>query len=99
MSLLKLIMLDESSLGPAPLLVYDIFNMVKRINKVGVTVFLVEQNVKQTLGMCHRAHVLENGRSNGYLWGNRLFAAKDILTSTLNYNINTRPWNTGLFSN
>jgi len=55
-------MLDEPSLGLAPLLVQDIFNMVKRINEAGVTVLLVEQNVRQTLGMCNRAYVLENGR-------------------------------------
>lgn len=62
MSLPKLMMLDEPSLGLAPLLVKDIFDMVKRINEAGVTVLLVEQNVRQTLGMCNRAYVLENGR-------------------------------------
>ena len=62
MSLPKLMMLDEHSLGLAPLLVQEIFSMVKRINEAGVTVLLVEQNVKQTLGMCNRAYVLENGR-------------------------------------
>ncbi len=62
MSLPKLMMLDEPSLGLAPLLVQDIFNMVKKINEAGVTVLLVEQNVRQTLGMCDRAYVLENGR-------------------------------------
>ena len=62
MSLPKLMMLDEPSLGLAPLLVQDIFNMVKMINEAGVTVLLVEQNVRQTLGMCNRAYVLENGR-------------------------------------
>ncbi len=62
MSLPKLMMLDEPSLGLAPILVQDIFNIVKRINEAGVTVLLVEQNVRQTLGMCHRAYVLENGR-------------------------------------
>jgi len=41
--------------------VQDIFNMVKKINEAGVTVLLVEQNVRQTLGMCNRAYVLENG--------------------------------------
>jgi len=61
MSLPKLMMLDEPSLGLAPLLVQDIFNMVKKINEAGVTVLLVEQNVRQTLGMCNRAYVLENG--------------------------------------
>lgn len=62
MSLPKVMMFDEPSLGLAPLLVQEIFNMIKRINKEGVTVLLVEQNVKQTLRMCDRAYVLENGR-------------------------------------
>lgn len=62
MSLPHLMMFDEPSLGLAPILVQDIFDMVKRINEEGVTVLLVEQNVRQTLKMCHRAYALENGR-------------------------------------
>ena len=62
MSLPKLMMFDEPCLGLATILVQEIFQMVKRINQEGVTVLLVEQNVKQTLAMCHRAYVLENGR-------------------------------------
>lgn len=61
MSLPKIMMFDEPSLGLAPLLVQEIFNMIRRINKEGVTVLLVEQNVRQTLKMCDRAYVLENG--------------------------------------
>ncbi|MCF8128756.1 MAG: ABC transporter ATP-binding protein [Deltaproteobacteria bacterium] len=63
MSLPKMMMFDEPSLGLAPILVYEIFEMIKRINKdEGVTILLVEQNVRQTLAMCHRAYALENGR-------------------------------------
>jgi branched-chain amino acid transport system ATP-binding protein len=62
MSLPKLMMFDEPSLGLAPILVQEIFSMIKRINEEGVTVLLVEQNVRQTLAMCHRAYALENGR-------------------------------------
>ncbi len=62
MSLPQLLMFDEPSLGLAPILVADIFDIVKRINQQGVTVLLVEQNVKHTLTMCDRAYVLENGR-------------------------------------
>jgi branched-chain amino acid transport system ATP-binding protein len=62
MSLPKLMMFDEPSLGLAPILVQEIFQMVRRTNEEGVTVLLVEQNVSQTLAMCHRAYVLENGR-------------------------------------
>ena len=62
MSLPKVMMFDEPSLGLSPLLVQDVFKLVRTINSEGVTVLLVEQNVRQTLGMCHRAYVLENGR-------------------------------------
>jgi len=62
MSLPRLMMFDEPSLGLSPLLVQDIFNLVRKINEEGVTVLLVEQNVTKTLAMCNRAYVLENGR-------------------------------------
>jgi branched-chain amino acid transport system ATP-binding protein len=62
MSKPRLMMFDEPSLGLAPILVQLIFNLVKRINEEGVTVLLVEQNVIQTLAICDRAYVLENGR-------------------------------------
>jgi len=58
----KLLMLDEPSLGLAPILVREIFNVINRIRKEGVTVLIVEQNVKQTLATADRAYVLENGR-------------------------------------
>jgi branched-chain amino acid transport system ATP-binding protein len=62
MALPKLLLLDEPSLGLSPILVHDTFQIVQRINQEGVTVLLVEQNVKHTLSICHRAYVLENGR-------------------------------------
>jgi branched-chain amino acid transport system ATP-binding protein len=62
MSLPKLLMFDEPSLGLAPILVSEIFSIVKNIRAEGVTVLLVEQNVKHTLTMCDRAYILENGR-------------------------------------
>jgi branched-chain amino acid transport system ATP-binding protein len=62
MALPKLLILDEPSLGLSPVLVKQIFDIVKQINSRGVTVLLVEQNVNQTLNLCHRAYVLENGR-------------------------------------
>jgi len=58
----KVLMFDEPSLGLSPILVQEVFEIAKRINREGVTVLLVEQNVRQTLGMCNRAYVLENGR-------------------------------------
>lgn len=62
MSLPKIMMFDEPSLGLAPILVQEIFQMIKKIKDEGVTILLVEQNVTQTLAMCNRAYVLENGR-------------------------------------
>ncbi|WP_347488099.1 ABC transporter ATP-binding protein [Desulfoscipio sp. XC116] len=62
MALPKLLILDEPSLGLAPVLVKQIFENIKDINGAGVTVLQVEQNVVQTLNMCHRAYVLENGK-------------------------------------
>ncbi len=62
MSLPKILMLDEPSLGLAPVLVQDIFDIIKGIRHQGVTVLLVEQNVQTTLTFCDRAYVLENGR-------------------------------------
>lgn len=62
MSLPKLLMFDEPSLGLAPILVSEIFKIVENVRKEGVTVLLVEQNVKHTLTMCDRAYILENGR-------------------------------------
>jgi branched-chain amino acid transport system ATP-binding protein len=57
----KLIMLDEPSLGLAPNLVTEIFEIVQKINSEGVTVLLVEQNAQRALGMAARAYVLETG--------------------------------------
>jgi branched-chain amino acid transport system ATP-binding protein len=58
----RLLMLDEPTLGLAPLLVRQIFDTVRTINADGVTVLLVEQNVRQALTLAHRACVLESGR-------------------------------------
>lgn len=58
----KLLMLDEPSLGLAPLIVENIFNVIDTINQQGMTILIVEQNAVTTLAMAHRAYVLENGR-------------------------------------
>jgi len=58
----RLLMLDEPSLGLAPLLVEEVFRIVREINGQGVTILLVEQNLRQALEVAHRAYVLETGR-------------------------------------
>ena len=58
----RLLLLDEPSLGLAPLLVRSIFETVRAINQKGVTVLLVEQNANQALRIAHRGYVMENGR-------------------------------------
>jgi branched-chain amino acid transport system ATP-binding protein len=58
----KLMMLDEPSLGLAPLYVKEVFEIIQRINKEEVTVLLVEQNVRYSLKICHRGYVLESGK-------------------------------------
>jgi branched-chain amino acid transport system ATP-binding protein len=58
----RLLMLDEPALGLAPMLVRQVFAALKEINASGVTVLLVEQNVRHALRLAHRAYVLETGR-------------------------------------
>ncbi len=58
----KLLMLDEPSLGLAPILVEQLFEVIQEINKRGVTILLVEQNVQHAVSIANRAYVLETGR-------------------------------------
>jgi len=58
----RLLMLDEPSLGLAPIVVTEIFRTIAEINRAGTTVLLVEQNTRQALALSHRGYVLENGR-------------------------------------
>ena len=58
----KLILLDEPSLGLAPMIVSQIFEIIREVNRKGITVLLVEQNVQRSLEMADEAFVLENGR-------------------------------------
>jgi len=57
----RLLLLDEPSLGLAPFLVQEIFNIIHEINSEGTTILLVEQNAHMALGVAHRGHVLETG--------------------------------------
>lgn len=75
MSKPKLIMMDEPSLGLAPLIVKDIFDIIKKINEQGVTVLLIEQNAKAALEVADYGYVMETGKI--VLEGN----GKDLLTN------------------
>ena len=58
----RLLLLDEPSLGLAPIIIQQIFNIIQKINGDGTTVFLVEQNANQALKIAHRGYVMETGR-------------------------------------
>jgi len=58
----RVLMLDEPSLGLAPIVVKEIFRIIGEINRLGTTVLLVEQNTRQALALSRRGYVLENGR-------------------------------------
>lgn len=62
MSRPKLVVFDEPSYGLAPLLVREIFRIIKGLHGQGISILLIEQNVRQTLEVADRAYVLENGR-------------------------------------
>jgi branched-chain amino acid transport system ATP-binding protein len=62
MSRARLLLLDEPSMGLAPLLVREIFRVIHRLNETGVTILLVEQNARLALEIAHRAYILETGR-------------------------------------
>ena len=61
MAMPELLMLDEPSLGLAPMLVLEVFRVIQKINQDGVDVLLVEQNAHQSLKISHKAYLLENG--------------------------------------
>jgi branched-chain amino acid transport system ATP-binding protein len=58
----QVLILDEPSLGLAPIIVQQMFQAIKQVNETGVTVLIVEQNVQQSLKIAHRGYVIENGR-------------------------------------
>jgi branched-chain amino acid transport system ATP-binding protein len=83
MSKPKLLLLDEPSFGLAPILVQQMFEMIEEINKQGVTVLLVEQNVRAALELASRAYVIENGRIVGEGKGDDLLSFESIRSAYL----------------
>lgn len=83
MSIPKVLLLDEPSLGLAPLIVNDIMRIIKEINEEGVAVLLVEQNAKKALKIAHHGCVMEQGRISKYGTGSELLNDSDIISAYL----------------
>jgi branched-chain amino acid transport system ATP-binding protein len=83
MSKPKLLMLDEPSFGLAPILVQQMFEMIGQINKQGVTILLVEQNVRAACELAQRAYVIENGRVVGQGCGDDLLSFESVRAAYL----------------
>lgn len=78
MSKPKLIMMDEPSLGLAPLIVKDIFNIIKAINDEGITVLLIEQNANMALKTADKGYVMETGTITLQGTGQELLADENV---------------------
>ncbi len=85
MGLPRLLLLDEPSLGLAPLIVRHIFEIVKSINEQGVTVLLVEQNARKALELAHRAYIIEQGRIVGTGSGSELLHNDEVREAYLGH--------------
>ncbi len=83
MALPRLLLLDEPSLGLAPLVVRDIFKVLREINQDGVTVLLAEQNVQMALELAHHAYIMEQGRVAGAGTGQEMLEADHVRTAYL----------------
>lgn len=79
----KLLLLDEPSLGLAPLVVKQIFEAIKALNASGLTVFLVEQNAYHALKLANRGYVMVNGRITMTGTGEELLASEDVRSAYL----------------
>jgi branched-chain amino acid transport system ATP-binding protein len=79
----KLMMLDEPSLGLAPLIVAQIFDIIRKVNQSGVTILLVEQNARMALEVSHRAYVVETGKITFTGGGKELLNDRRVIDSYL----------------
>ena len=83
MSNARFLAIDEPSFGLAPILVEQMFEMIKEINKQGTTILLVEQNVRACIDIAHRAYVIENGRIVGRGSGEELLSFESVRSAYL----------------
>ena len=79
----RLLLLDEPSLGLAPIIIQQIFRIIQKVNSDGTTVFLVEQNANQALHIAHRGYVMENGRITMEDSAANLLASEQVRTAYL----------------
>ena len=79
----KLLLLDEPSLGLAPIVVNTVFKMINEIRESGVTILLVEQNARKALNICDKAYVLENGFIRKEGSGQQLLNDPDVIAAFL----------------
>jgi branched-chain amino acid transport system ATP-binding protein len=79
----SLMMLDEPSLGLAPIIVDQIFEIIAEINRGGSTILLVEQNAGKALGICHRAYIMSTGTIAWSGTGEELLAGDSLVRSYL----------------
>jgi branched-chain amino acid transport system ATP-binding protein len=87
----KLLLLDEPSLGLAPLIVKQIFEAIKDLNARGLTVFLVEQNAYHALKLAHRGYVMVNGRISISGTGHDLLESEEVKTAYLEGGAHSAP--------
>jgi branched-chain amino acid transport system ATP-binding protein len=81
----QVIMFDEPSLGLAPIMVQEVFRVIQELHREGLTIFLVEQNVHQTLKVADYCYVMENGRIVGQGTGHELEADQSIREAYLGF--------------
>lgn len=85
MGLPRLLMLDEPSLGLAPIIVQNIFEIIQQMNEESVTIFLIEQNARQALDLADRAYILEQGRVVGTGTGRELLHNDEVRQAYLGF--------------
>jgi branched-chain amino acid transport system ATP-binding protein len=81
----QVLLLDEPSLGLAPLITRNIFNAIEQVNKSGVTIVLVEQNVRMSLELADRAYLIENGRMVGHDGAKNLLNDQRVIDAYLGF--------------